>query len=367
MLQNRDTPIRILIYRTGGIGDVILSTVSLDIIFNWGRPVQVYWVGFHLTSDLIQQAYPQVKSIIISRENSYRENWAAILSQIDGLDIILDLQKSPRSIVLCWQVARKHRASYHTWNKGSFRRSKLVVRARVSGRNGRFRKSSVIDAKPRNKLMAACVLHALSSFSSHPNFSYSPRLPIGKIRSKPLALTENMLWIGVAAGGLHQAKWAPSHLIVSILEKVREAIDGPLGLAFFGDQYDIPPSEKVMAMLSGKFEARNHCHTKTLTDTARLLGNCDVALCNDTALAHMAEALGLNVAMLFGPTVEAFGYSPFRASSQAFSAHLSCRPCTKDGNISCRYGDKLCFEGIDPDQVAHFLIQNLKQSALEEA
>lgn len=365
--SSTDDCIHILIYRTGGIGDVILSTVSLDLIFKMNRPTKVYWVSFESTSELIQRSYPAVKTIRISRENTYRENMDEILSHIDRLDVVIDLQRSPRSIILCQRVAGKHRASYSTWNKGSIRRTKKVMRARIFGRRGKFPKSNLEDEKARNQLMSSCVRRALSPFVSAFDFGHAPQLPDAESSERPDFMKQAAIWIAVAAGGLHEAKWAPTHVIKSVLEEVKREMNAEVGLVLFGDENDLPPSEQVIAALEGKFKIQNQVNMGSLYGAASLMRHCDAALCNDTALAHMAEAVNLDVAMLFGPTVEAFGYSPWRSGSKAFSAELSCRPCTKDGNTTCRYGDKHCFERIDPQDVARFLIQRLKKKQLEKA
>jgi len=83
-------------------------------------------------------------------------------------------------------------------------------------------------------------------------------------------------------------------------------------------------------------------------------------------MVHMAEAVHVDVAVLFGPTVEGFGYAPFRSGSRAFSAKVGCRPCSKSDISNCRYGDKLCFEKIDNAAVISFIHQKIKKPILAE-
>jgi ADP-heptose:LPS heptosyltransferase len=111
----------------------------------------------------------------------------------------------------------------------------------------------------------------------------------------------------------------------------------------------------VIARLAPALETVDLTTRTSLWEAAIVLGQCRVLLTNDSALGHIAEAVGTPVAILFGSTLESFGYAPYRERSRAFSTRLGCRPCSKDGATSCRYGDKLCFTGIDVPEVARYL------------
>ena len=97
----------------------------------------------------------------------------------------------------------------------------------------------------------------------------------------------------------------------------------------------------------------------SIMETAHILSQCNVLLSNDSSLAHLSEAVDTPTAVLFGPTIESFGFAPRMEISQAFSANLGCRPCSKHGKVACRYQDKACFTSINTASVAthlsHFL------------
>lgn len=64
---------------------------------------------------------------------------------------------------------------------------------------------------------------------------------------------------------------------------------------------------------------------------AELLRNSAVLLCVDTALLHMAEAVGTPVIALFGPTNEV-DWGPRRDDSHVVTnMNYTCRPCGNDG------------------------------------
>jgi heptosyltransferase-2 len=75
---------------------------------------------------------------------------------------------------------------------------------------------------------------------------------------------------------------------------------------------------------------------------------------------HMATGVGTPVVALFGPTVEAFGFFPYRARANVLQRDLPCRPCSRMGGPSCPLGHHACLRKIGPDAVAAAL------AALEE-
>jgi heptosyltransferase-2 len=66
---------------------------------------------------------------------------------------------------------------------------------------------------------------------------------------------------------------------------------------------------------------------------------------------HLATAVGRPVVALFGPTVEAFGFFPYKARSTVLQLPLTCRPCSSKGGPRCPLVHHQCMEGILPDQV----------------
>jgi heptosyltransferase-2 len=89
-----------------------------------------------------------------------------------------------------------------------------------------------------------------------------------------------------------------------------------------------------------------------IIDTAAVIARCRAFVGNDSGLMHLAEAVGVPVVGIFGPTVEAFGYYPALASSRVVERELSCRPCSRNGAIPCPRGTQECMTRIGDDAVA---------------
>jgi len=83
-----------------------------------------------------------------------------------------------------------------------------------------------------------------------------------------------------------------------------------------------------------------------------LLNGAVVAVAGDTALLHVATAVGTPVVVLFGPTSPAFGYAPYRARSRILERPLPCRPCSVYGGPHCPMRHHRCMIDLAPDEVA---------------
>ena len=88
-----------------------------------------------------------------------------------------------------------------------------------------------------------------------------------------------------------------------------------------------------------------------LQGTAALLKNARCAVSGDTGLMHMATAVGTPVVALFGPTVEAFGFFPYRARATVIQRDLPCRPCSAMGGARCPLGHHRCLVDIPVEEV----------------
>lgn len=88
-----------------------------------------------------------------------------------------------------------------------------------------------------------------------------------------------------------------------------------------------------------------------LQGTGALVARCGALVSGDTGVMHMATGVGTPVVALFGPTVEAFGFAPYRAASRVLQRDLPCRPCSRMGGPACPLGHHDCLRQIAPGEV----------------
>ncbi|HXV14833.1 MAG TPA: glycosyltransferase family 9 protein [Candidatus Krumholzibacteria bacterium] len=95
----------------------------------------------------------------------------------------------------------------------------------------------------------------------------------------------------------------------------------------------------------------------TLIQTAALIARCESFVGNDSGLMHLAEAVGVPVTALFGPTVREFGYAPSLLPSTTIERRLACRPCSRNGAAPCPKRTYECLDGIRVDDVLHTVLR----------
>jgi len=88
-----------------------------------------------------------------------------------------------------------------------------------------------------------------------------------------------------------------------------------------------------------------------LLEAAVLLEHGACVISNDSGLMHLATAVGTPVIALFGPTVEEFGFFPFRAEAEVVQKQLPCRPCSAVGTEQCPKDHFKCMEDISVPEV----------------
>jgi len=91
----------------------------------------------------------------------------------------------------------------------------------------------------------------------------------------------------------------------------------------------------------------NLCGKLSINELANVIFYSEFVICNDSAILHLAEALGKKVTSIFGSTVKEFGFFPQLKQSEVLEINgLKCRPCTHIGRESCPEGHFRCMEEI---------------------
>lgn len=151
----------------------------------------------------------------------------------------------------------------------------------------------------------------------------------------------------ICPGAKHWNKrWLPERFA----EVAHELVHRGYKVEIHGSVSEAPIAEDVI--LHTGLPITNHCGKYTLTELARHLAECEVAVTNDSGLMHLANAVGTKTISIFGPTVWEFGFYP--RSEQAIiieNKGLSCRPCTTIGSDSCPKGHFQCMKGISSIEI----------------
>ncbi|MDH4230384.1 MAG: glycosyltransferase family 9 protein, partial [Nitrospirota bacterium] len=127
------------------------------------------------------------------------------------------------------------------------------------------------------------------------------------------------------------------------------------GVLLFGGPGDVDIlalGDDLAAQPSGQGRILALAGRTTLPESAWFAARCRVMLTHDTGMSHLAEAVGREALVLFGPTSRELGYFPVRPGSRVLERPLSCRPCTRTGQGDCRHPwPQACLDALDPQDV----------------
>lgn len=95
-------------------------------------------------------------------------------------------------------------------------------------------------------------------------------------------------------------------------------------------------------------------------DLVALLARARALVVNDSGPGHVASAVGTPVVAVFGPTVPAFGYTPFGERNRIVEHEsMPCRPCDRHGPQVCPLGHHRCMTEIPSARVLAALAEVL--------
>ena len=155
--------------------------------------------------------------------------------------------------------------------------------------------------------------------------------------------------LGFAPGARWASKRWPAAHFASLLEIHAREHGGPVRV-FLGPQEEAWFDRSPLAAAAGALDAEV-VRARPLIEVAARLAACAVLVTNDSGLLHLAEAVGVPVVALFGPTVREFGYAPHRGDSCLLESAWDCRPCSRNGRRPCHRGGLACLTSIAPETV----------------
>lgn len=109
----------------------------------------------------------------------------------------------------------------------------------------------------------------------------------------------------------------PSGILLPVLPPFLQRCSMPCRCRrfFWAGADDVSYAQAILQALPERFLPRvvDLAGACTLMQSAAVLESSDGVLCNDTGLMHMASAFGKKLFVLFGSSVPAFGFLPYRA------------------------------------------------------
>jgi len=310
-----------LVLRTSSIGDVVLASAVIEALA--GR-FPIVFVTSETCAPLFAED-PRIARLVTLPRGAER-----LPDDLPPPGALLDLQATIRSA----RTLRRYRGV----PRARVRKAGLRRRLAVLGWTAGWRPIPTHERYVR----------ALERITGQREEA-KPRLVVSesKLREAQGTLEEGAPWIGLAPGAAWANKRWPLDRWIAAAREITSR--GAHRAAFF-----FGPDEEALARAAEEMLARSSAIRVVRPELGllpALAARLSVFVTGDSAPLHVAEAVGTPVVALFGPTVPAFGFAPFRSESRIIERPLPCRPCHVHGGQRCPLGHHRCLRDIAVEEV----------------
>ena len=326
---------RILVIRLSSLGDILLTTPILRVLREHCPAARIDFLTKAAYQDVLR-ANPCVDRLLLLEPQQGLGETLQRLRQT-RYDVAVDLQRTLRSCLLYHGLLAQHKLAY---TKRTIRRA-LLVHLGWNTLQAMLPVPELYMAPLRCLGMTAPLppleMHLTAESREAMQAYLQQKLPESLMR--PL--------LAVAPGARWSTKRWPVERFAAVAQTLVQAQQAVV--VVLGSAEDTPLAQELCQRLSAP--VLNSTGKLSLMHTAALLQQCHLLLSNDSGLMHMATALRVPVVAIFGPTVQEFGFYPFKASAQVVSTTLACRPCSTKGSTRCPRGHHQCMQQVTVAQV----------------
>lgn len=325
---------RIVLYQTAFLGDLILTTPLIESI---------------------KSLFPNSQLTVITKPFG-----EAVLKNNPSVDRLLTFDKTKQSTL--WLIKelynrfdvaisphRSHRASYTLFL------SKIPRRVGFDTAGFSFLYTDKVPHRFDGTHEIDRNLSLLKVFDNYDetNIKRFPTIYLDEKEDlfyKSLCL-EDKDYIVIAPG----SKWDTKRWTVKGFFEVAYWLSKRYKVVFIGSKEDMHFTSEINRLTKDKpsEEARflNLIGQTSLRETFSIIKHAKLLISNDSSPVHMAVAFGVPVVDIYGPTVKDFGFYPYRNGVIVEKEGLKCRPCGLHGHKKCPIGTHDCMEKITPEMV----------------
>ncbi len=318
---------KILIIRFSSIGDIILTTPVLRCLKNQFPEIEIHYLTKKSFRSILENN-PYVSKIhTIEKDVSEVE----LTLKEENFDEVIDLHNNLRTL----QTKLLLRKRSSTFKKLNFRKWLLV----------RFKINVMPNLHVVDRYLET-VKH-LGIKNDGQGLDYF--IPVkDEIDLKTLPATHQQGYIGFVIGAKHFTKQLPVEKAISICKRLNQP------LILLGGKEDRERGERIANAVGAS--VYNACGTYNLNQSASLVKQATRIISHDTGLMHIAAAFKKDIISVWGNTVPALGFAPYKPGQGSKIVEvqgLSCRPCSKIGYDKCPKGHFKCMMDIEPAAFTH--------------
>ena len=343
------SPKRILIMRSGAIGDVLMTTPAIKAIRQKFPETKIDYLVGEYSKDILENN-PEIDEILTFDDRIiYEKKLAKVLRLSKSLkknkyDLAIVFDKSWMWCVFAFLTRAKLRLGFN--RKGEGFANNLNI-----GFDG-----SMYEVDYNNKLAELLGIKETDR-NMHIYISNKDKELAREIIRKNI--TKKKI-IGIAPGGAKN----PGQVMDSKRPKIEfyadicNALGKDSNIIIFGSKKDSEAAESLKKL--SKIKVIDMTGKLKLKQSAALIGQCDLFITHDNGLMHIAAAMQSPLIAIFGPT-QAERFAPKISNSTIIKAKQRCNPCYDIyGNFAkdCR-----CIDDISPDSVIEAAQKILKNAS----
>ncbi|MEI7474559.1 MAG: glycosyltransferase family 9 protein [bacterium] len=317
--------LKILIFRFGAIGDVVLSTSLFRSIKNIYPDSEIHFLTFKTPAILLKED-PQIKKLWIAEDRSYKYliSLAKELKK-ENFDIVFNLHPSIRTKIFTLFIKAKRTLLY----KKTFK--KHAVQNFVDTAKPLLKK-----IKPESTIKIYLSETAINEANKH-------------INKEKLNVCLN---IG-ATFSRQGRRWSIDKWKQLSLELIKEY---DCDIILSGSEEDIPFADEVCSVSE---RIKSFCGKLPLEISAAVISLCNLMVSGDTGPLHIATATDTKSIALFG-SMSPKRTGPYGTKHFSLTSKIKCAPCNKR---KCKFIKKTelntpCMESITVEEVLNTIKAN---------
>ncbi|HRP02801.1 MAG TPA: glycosyltransferase family 9 protein [Candidatus Kapabacteria bacterium] len=315
---DKTTKVKFLIIRLSSMGDIVLTTKLIrNIKLNYPNS-EIYFVCNHEYIDILKY------NIYIDKLGSYTKNSSENITKLkDDIeafapDLAIDLQSNTRSKHLLSNI--HHIVSY---DKRRLYKLMLVYTKHINQQLN----------IPIPEIYSKAIKLVLPDFEEDDK-GLEFWIESDKLKEQYTPFYKNyseikQLRIAVAPGAHFKTKqWLPEYFI-ELINLLKLKYDCNIIILGGKSEYDL------CTYISNKTNSPSYAGQTSIYESAKLIDECNLMICNDTGLMHIAAARQIPVAVFFGSSVQELGFTPYKVANIILEQKLWCRPCSHIGRKKC--------------------------------
>ena len=330
---------RILVVQTAFLGDVVLTTPLLRELKR-AHPEAALTVATTPLGRSVLEGHPHVDAIVIFDKKGKDRGVRGLARIASGLraarfDLAIAAQRSFRTGLLLRATGAARRIGF-------------------AGAAGRWAYTATVPWEPSRHAVLRYLALAGPAGGDPERADPTPVLAVPdaareRVRSKlrDAGIGEEARIVALAPGSVWGTKrWTPEGF-AAVAVRARDLGRAPV---LVGSPDEAPLCREVARLAGGDVPVL--AGSLGVPDLVALLARAEALVSNDSGPGHVASAVGTPVVAVFGPTVPAFGYTPWGQANRIVELEgLPCRPCDSHGPQVCPLGHHRCMREISAEQV----------------